>query len=233
MRMASRRVTASGAAALDDASAQATGARPPLTRRGARGIGETAAVSFRLATPLRTERLLLRPFEEGDLAALIEIQSRQDVARWLYWEPRSADEVRESLESKMTGHRLHAAGDTLSFAVVLVETGELVGDCNLTWTSDVHRQGEIGYVFNPRQHGHGYATEAARRLLELGFQELRLHRIIGRLESRNTASARVLERLGMRREAELVENEWVKGEWQSELVYAMLDREWEQSLGGA
>ncbi len=190
-------------------------------------------MSFRPATPLRTERLLLRPFEEGDLAALIEIQSRQDVARWLYWEPRSADEVRESLDLKMTGHTLHAAGDTLSFAVVLRETGELVGDCNLTWTSDVHRQGEIGYVFNPRHHGHGYATEAARRLLELGFQELRLHRIIGRLESRNTASARVLERLGMRREAELVENEWVKGEWQSELVYAMLDREWEQSLGGA
>jgi RimJ/RimL family protein N-acetyltransferase len=188
---------------------------------------------FTPATPLHTERLLLRPFEEGDLAALTEIQSREDVARWLYWEPRSADEVRESLRSKMTGRSLATAGDTLSFAVVLRETGELVGDCNLSWTSDVHRQGEIGYVFNPRHHGHGYATEASRRLLELGFRELGLHRIVGRLEARNTASARVLERLGMRREGELVENEWVKGEWQSEVVYAILDREWEQSLGGA
>jgi RimJ/RimL family protein N-acetyltransferase len=191
-------------------------------------IGQTAAVPFRPETPLHTERLLLRPFEEGDLAALIEIQSRQDVVRWLYWEPRSADEVRESLRLKMTARTLAAAGDTLSFAVVLRETGELVGDCNLTWISDVHRQGEIGYVFNPRHHGHGYATEASRRLLQLGFGELALHRIIGRLETRNTASARVLERLGMRREGELVENEWVKGEWQSEIVYAILDREWQR-----
>ena len=53
-----------------------------------------------------------------------------------------------------------------------------------------------------------------------------LHRVIGRLEPRNVASARVLEKLGLRREAHLVENEWIKGEWQSELVYAILDREW-------
>ena len=53
-----------------------------------------------------------------------------------------------------------------------------------------------------------------------------LHRVIRRTEARNVASARVLEKLGMRREAHLVENEWVNGEWQSELVYAMLDREW-------
>jgi RimJ/RimL family protein N-acetyltransferase len=60
----------------------------------------------------------------------------------------------------------------------------------------------------------------------LGFDALRLHRVVGRVEPRNVASSRVLEKLGMRREAHLVENEWIKGEWQSELVYAMLDREW-------
>jgi RimJ/RimL family protein N-acetyltransferase len=59
------------------------------------------------------------------------------------------------------------------------------------------------------------------------FGTFGLHRVIGRTEARNTASARVLEKLGMRLEAHLVENEWVKGEWQSELVYAILDREWD------
>ncbi|MDP9231451.1 MAG: GNAT family N-acetyltransferase, partial [Actinomycetota bacterium] len=58
------------------------------------------------------------------------------------------------------------------------------------------------------------------------FEDLRLHRVIGRAEARNVASARVLEKLGMRQEAHLIENEYVKGEWQSELVYAILDREW-------
>ena len=74
--------------------------------------------------------------------------------------------------------------------------------------------------------GSGYATEAARVLVDYGFGEVGLHRIIGRLEARNIASARVLEKLGMRREALLIENEFVKGEWQSELVYAILEREW-------
>jgi RimJ/RimL family protein N-acetyltransferase len=63
-------------------------------------------------------------------------------------------------------------------------------------------------------------------MLRLGFEGLGLHRIIGRLDGRNRASARVLEKLGMRREAHFVENEYVKGEWTDEVVYAILDREW-------
>ena len=92
--------------------------------------------------------------------------------------------------------------------------------------SDEHKTGEIGFSFDPASQGRGYATEAARALIDFGFGGMGFHRVIGRLEARNTASARVLEKLGMRREAHLVENEWVKGEWQSELVYAMLEHEW-------
>jgi RimJ/RimL family protein N-acetyltransferase len=102
----------------------------------------------------------------------------------------------------------------------------MIGDVVLEWVSAVHAQGEIGFVFHPGHHGHGYATEASRVLLAIAFERLGLHRVIGRTEARNDASARLMGRLGMRREAHLVENEWVKGEWQSELVYAILDREW-------
>ncbi|MCW2947645.1 MAG: GCN5-related N-acetyltransferase, partial [Actinoallomurus sp.] len=89
-----------------------------------------------------------------------------------------------------------------------------------------HRQGEVGYIFHPDHGGRGYATEAAEVVLRLGFEELGLHRIVGRLDGRNTASARVLERLGLRREAHFVQNELVKGEWTDEVVYAMLADEW-------
>ncbi len=65
-------------------------------------------------------------------------------------------------------------------------------------------------------------------MLRLGFDDLGLHRIIGRCDARNTASARLMERLGMRREAHFRENEWFKGEWGDELIYAMLDREWSE-----
>jgi RimJ/RimL family protein N-acetyltransferase len=70
-------------------------------------------------------------------------------------------------------------------------------------------------------------------MLRLGFVELGLHRIIGQCDARNTASARVMERLGMRREAHLIANEFVKGEWTDELIYAMLDREWKAASADA
>jgi RimJ/RimL family protein N-acetyltransferase len=181
---------------------------------------------FAPAYPIETERLLLRPFAQGDYDALLAIQSRADVTRFLYWEPRTPDEVLPALERRIADAALWQEGDTLGCAVVLRTTGELIGDCSLHWVSAEHRVGEIGFVFHPDHHGRGYATEAARPLLEFGFATVGLHRIIGRLEARNVASARVLEKLGMRREALLIENEFVKGEWQSELDYAILDREW-------
>lgn len=96
----------------------------------------------------------------------------------------------------------------------------------MIWRDAASRQGEIGYIFNPAYHGQGYATEAARVLLELGFEGLGLHRIYARCAAANTASWRVMERLGMRREAHLRENLFVKGAWDEELIYAMLEDEW-------
>lgn len=107
-----------------------------------------------------------------------------------------------------------------------VKLGKVIGDVLLLWISRSHRQGEIGYIFHPDYGGRGYATEAAEVMLRLGFDELGLHRIMGRLDARNGRSARVLERLGMRREAHLVQNEFVKGEWTDEVVYATLADEW-------
>jgi RimJ/RimL family protein N-acetyltransferase len=188
---------------------------------GRGGIG-----NFELAGPIRTERLLLRPFTEGDLDALRAYQSREDVTRFLYWNARTEAEVREALARKIAATSIHAEGDFLAVAAELAATGEMVGDVVLGLISEEHRTGEIGFIVHPDHQGHGYATEASRAVLRVAFEDLRLHRVIARAEARNVASARALEKLGMRREAHLVDNEFVKGEWQSELVYAILDREW-------
>jgi len=168
----------------------------------------------------------LRPFTDDDFEPMCRMHADPEVARWLYNEPRTRDNTRELLARKIAGSELRAEDDWVSAAVLAREDGRFVGDVSLHWVSQEHKTGEIGFMFDPAEHGRGYATEAARAFLRVAFEDFGFHRVIGRTEARNTASARVLEKLGMRREALLVENEWVKGEWQSELVYAMLEREW-------
>jgi RimJ/RimL family protein N-acetyltransferase len=176
--------------------------------------------------PIVGDRLLLRPFTEDDIDAVHAIQSREDVTRYLYWDPRTREEVRETLVARMAQGVLSGHNDMLALAVVLRETGNLIGTANLGWESVAHRQGELGYVLHPDHHRRGHGTEIAGMLLRLGFESLDMHRICGRCDGRNTGSAKVMERAGMRREANLRENEFVKGEWTDELIYAMLATEW-------
>jgi RimJ/RimL family protein N-acetyltransferase len=176
--------------------------------------------------PIRTPRLTLRPYRADDLDDLYDIQSRPEVTRYLLFGARNRDEVRKSLRQRVAATELDDEGGSLILAVVLPGTGAVIGDVVLFWRSREHRQGEIGYIFHPDYGGQGYATEAAQVMLRLGFDELGLHRIIGRVDARNTASARLLERLGMRPEAHFIQNEIVKGEWTDELVFAMLEDEW-------
>jgi RimJ/RimL family protein N-acetyltransferase len=176
--------------------------------------------------PIETERLLLRPFAESDLDALHAIHSRDDVARYLYLEPRDEAATRGMLAEKIGETRFDEEGSKLTVAATLRDDGRLVGELSLWWRSREHSQGEVGFVFHPDHGGSGLATEGAAAMLAYGFDGVGMHRIIGRCDARNDRSARLLERLGMRREAHLVENEWVKGEWTGELVYAILDREW-------
>ncbi|CRK59879.1 Acetyltransferase [Alloactinosynnema sp. L-07] len=178
--------------------------------------------------PIKTRRLVLRQFSMDDLDALHAIQSREDVAKYLYWEPRTREETEEALHVYLTSTSLAKEGDGLRLAVTLADTGELIGDVMLLWTSEQHQGGEIGYTLHPDHGGKGYAGEAAVEMLKVGFDELGLHRVIGRLDADNRASGRLLERLGMRFEARFKQNEFVKGRWADEAVYAMLADEWRE-----
>ena len=182
--------------------------------------------------PLETARLVLRPFQAGDLDELHAFHSLPEVARFLYWEARDLEQVRAVLDTKVHQGVLEDEGQVLALAVVWPEAGVVVGEVSLHWLSRRHRQGELGFVFHPRYQGRGLATEAAEVVLGLGFDGLGLHRMIGRCDALNVASARVLERLGMRREAHFVENELFKGAWGDELVYAMLEDEWRARISG-
>jgi RimJ/RimL family protein N-acetyltransferase len=176
--------------------------------------------------PLRTERLLLRPFTADDLDDVAAYQALPEVVRYLYWEVRDRDEVRDVLAKRQQRHRLAEEGDTAMLAVVHAATGRVIGEVNLHWVSVANRQGEFGFVFHPDYQGRGYASEAAARMLDLAFDELDLHRVYGRTDGNNAASAALMRRLGMREEAHFVQNEIFKGEWGDELVFAILSDEW-------
>jgi RimJ/RimL family protein N-acetyltransferase len=172
--------------------------------------------------PIHTHRLALRPFTRDDLDAVLTYVSDPDVVRYLYWEVATdRGAARKMLDGKVGHWSLSDPGQSLVLAVELLDGGGLIGEVVLKWLSREHRQGEVGFVITPAHQGHGYAVEAASALLTLAFDDLGLHRVIGRCDARNTASATVMEKLGMRREAHFVQNEIFKGEWSDEYVYAL------------
>lgn len=176
--------------------------------------------------PLRTERLLLRPMTDDDFEDLFAFQSDPEVTRYVTYDARDRDDMRTALEAKKRDTTVTNDGDRLSLAVTVPPAPTVIGEMNLFLQDVANRMAEIGYVFHPGYQGHGYALEAAREMLRVGFEDLRMHRMTARCDARNTASWKLMEKLGMRREACFVKNEIFKGEWADLLVYAMLDEEW-------
>ena len=170
--------------------------------------------------------MILRPYVADDLPGLHDLYGREDVCRYLPWEPMDLDQARAKLEQRIGQAHIDADGDAIVLAAVDPETGRTIGEFMLRLTSNEHRQGEIGWVIHPDVQGRGLATEGASEMLRLGFDELSLHRITAGSDARNVASIRVMERLGMRREAAFVDSELVRGEWLSGTIYALLESEW-------
>jgi len=174
----------------------------------------------------KTPRLLLRPFQEADLESFAAYRSDPGVALYQSWSsPFTLDQARAFLK-EMEIVQVGAPGMWYQLAVERQCQSGLIGDCAFQILADDERQAQIGFTFAPAYQKQGYATEAAKGLLDYMFGKLHLHRVAATCDVENEASVRLLERLGMRREAELIENIWFKGAWGSEYVYALLYKEW-------
>ncbi|WP_395639943.1 GNAT family N-acetyltransferase [Pseudolysinimonas sp.] len=184
-------------------------------------------------TVLEAPRLRLRPLTAADTDALLAYRGDADVCRYLPFPPMDAAEIARRLETQWFRTELAADDEHVTLGAELRETGQLVGDVILFLKSRQHGNGEVGWVFHPSVAGQGYATEAATAMLDWAFGANGLRRVVARLDARNDSSARLCERLGMRREAHLVENEYFKDELTSELDYAILSREWAARRDGA
>ena len=183
--------------------------------------------------PVLTERLLLRPIDPArDLAAMHAYRSRDDVCRYTPLVPGTVEELADRLaDPERTRSVIDAEGQVVALVVEHRDTGAVIGDVVLFWHDATDGHAEIGYVLHPDHSGQGYATEAGEALLGLAFGGLRAHRVTAHIDARNTASAAVARRLGMRHEATYVDGEWFKGEWTTPLVFGLLRREWESRRG--
>jgi RimJ/RimL family protein N-acetyltransferase len=178
-----------------------------------------------LTTPLSTPRLLLREFEEDDWRATHPYEANPEVVRYLPYEARTPEESQKYIHMVM-GMARETPRLVYDFAVVLRDNHQLIGRCGMKVNDPELREAMLWYVLDPSQWGKGYIPEAARALLDFAFGTLGLHRVWADCDPRNPASFRVMEKLGMRREAHFIENAFYKGEWCDSLIYAMLDREW-------
>ena len=175
---------------------------------------------------ITTERLLLREFEEADWPAVLAYQSHPDYLRYYRWPGRAEQEARSFVRMLM-GYREEQPRAKFQLAIVLRDSGEMIGNCGIRRAAPDEPEAELGYELAPWHWRRGYATEATGAMLHFAFRELRLHRVFAQCIADNTASARVLERLGMQPEGRLRENEWFKERWWDTLLYGILDREWE------
>ncbi len=143
--------------------------------------------------------MALRRFGLADLAEFVAYRSSAQVARFQSWDAPYSQEEGERFIRQMMHRHPDTAGEWFQFAVVLRPAGRLIGDCAAMPHADDPRQCEIGFTIAPGYQGHGYATEATGLLVGYLFTGRGKHRITASCDARNTASAAVLERLGMRK----------------------------------
>ncbi|MBR7838487.1 GNAT family N-acetyltransferase [Actinospica durhamensis] len=179
-----------------------------------------------LPTPsLPTARLRLRPFEDTDADDLFALHGNARVLR--YWDSPPWTEPARAEKFVTRCRQMAQEGSGARLAVQRVSDGAFLGWCGLNSWSPDYRSASVGYCYNEASWGHGYATEAARALLQWAFDTLDLNRVQSETDTRNVASARVLEKLGFVREGTLREDCVVNGEVSDSWVYGLLRREWQ------
>lgn len=178
-----------------------------------------------MKTAIFTERLIIRPLFENDLDGILSITGQPETYTYIPEKPMDELAARNMIECCQVIPDISSLPSDL--VVVLVGTKELVGLLSFTTISKRFRTVEIGWMFHTSHRCKGYASEAACALMEYGFSTLGLHRIIATCDPRNIPSVRIMEKLGMRREAEFMDSVILgDGEWHNEYFYAITEKEW-------
>lgn len=180
--------------------------------------------------PRETQRLRLRFFEPSDLDAISAYHLLPEAQRYLPIRVRDRQDCGNALRVLRGQVALNRPGDVLSVAINRRGHGrEAIGQASLRWADATAGQAEVSIVLARPYRAQGLGSEALSTLMTLGFERFSFHRIFARCDARNEAAARLLKSVGMRLEAHYREHALFQGEWDEELHFAVLDREWARS----
>jgi RimJ/RimL family protein N-acetyltransferase len=180
---------------------------------------------------LVTDHLILREFRKNDWQNVHAYACDPEVVRYMPWGPNTEQETKDFIATTLA-FQTEDPRRKFELAVTRASDGQIVGGCGIRIVNVSDRSADMGYVIRRDVWGSGYATEAARAIVAFGFGQLGLHRIWATCDSENAASARVLEKAGMSREAVMREDTWLRGKWRDSYLYAVLEQEWAESESG-
>jgi [ribosomal protein S5]-alanine N-acetyltransferase len=180
---------------------------------------------------LETERLILRDYVKDDWQRVLEYQSDPLYLRYYEWTERTPEAAQEFV-GWFLDHQRQKPRIKFQLAIVLKSTNQLIGNCGIRMDKPNALQADIGYELDPKHWNQGYATEAAHAIVDFGFSTFGLHRVWSWCVADNLGSAHVLEKLGMRLEGHLRENEYYRGRWWDTLMFAILADEWSMHKQG-
>jgi RimJ/RimL family protein N-acetyltransferase len=172
-----------------------------------------------------TERLALRDLEVSDGQGIFSYRSRPEVSRFQSWGAESSDAIQlyiRGLSEATPGQ----PGSWYQIGIVVLSCGELIGDCGFQALETEPGHVEVGIALAPEFQGRGYANETLRALLDYLLAGLDKDRVFGSVDPRNVRSIRMLERVGMRKEAHRVKSLWFKGELVDDAIFAITANEW-------
>jgi RimJ/RimL family protein N-acetyltransferase len=178
-----------------------------------------------IALPIRTERLVLREFHADDFAAVHAYGADPQVTRYTPWGPNTEEDTREAIARAVAGRAERPRTD-YNVAILDPTRDLVIGSVGLHGRDLAEGTMETGYCLRADAWGRGFALEAARAIVGAGFAALGLHRVVASCDAGNAASARVLEKLGMRQEGRLIQDRKIRGAWRDSFLYAVLADEW-------
>ncbi|MGH9702465.1 MAG: GNAT family N-acetyltransferase [Candidatus Acidiferrales bacterium] len=175
--------------------------------------------------PIETERLLLREFRPGDEGDIQAYAGDSEVVKFMEWGPNDPATTKAVLANWLKDQERWPR-DSVTLGIELKSEIRLIGAIRLTVKDKLNETADLGYSLNRRYWQKGFATEAARPVLDAAFRHLGLHRVWATCDPANHASYRIMEKLGMRREGNFKQDVKQRGEWRDSYFYAVLKEEW-------